>query len=79
MGNKVRDRKRQKTVYAAELNGSRNNPTALLEDDSLKGQEELQLETLLFGKPSKQSVSTKSPIDVQMDADLGHLMDNDVS
>jgi hypothetical protein len=75
MGNKTRERKRQKTKNATDE--SSRADAMLLEDDSLKGQEELQLETLLFGKPSRQAVQ-EAAADTQTTNELEHLMDADV-
>jgi hypothetical protein len=71
MGNKTRERKRQKTKVAAD--GTRQSDALLLEDDTVKGQEELRLEALLFGKKSQQP-----SFDIQATHDLEHLMDSDV-
>lgn len=43
--------KRQKTAADAAPLGSKVNAAALLEDDSAKDDEELRLESMLFGKP----------------------------
>jgi hypothetical protein len=75
MANKTRERKRQK--IKSKVDDPRLANDMLLEDNSLKGQEELQLEAVLFGKTSKQPTQDKSA-GAEATNELEHLMDADV-
>jgi hypothetical protein len=78
MTNKSRDRKRQKSKVVSTTNNTKSKGAATFEDGGIKGQEELQLEALLFGKPTKRLVQP-AILDVpQPSIELGHLMDSDV-